>query len=104
MRCRTSIFIPLALAACSSDTREKEQAIAARYALEAKEPAAIKLARKSCKHLRTPSDKFDEFDVGISDYEACLGEKANLTNPANSQLCELTKSTMSPSGRCILGE
>lgn len=45
-----------------------------------------------------------QMDVGISEYQECLGNHANLTNPANSDLCEKAGSTMSPDGRCILGE
>jgi len=96
--------MPLTLAACSSDSDENQQATAARDALEAKEPAAIKSARHACNHLRDRLGEHEEFDVGISNYEACLGEKANLTRPANAQLCYLSKSTMSASGVCILGE
>jgi len=103
MRYLPLIVISLTMAACSSVADEDQQAIDARNALEAKEPAAIKSARKACRHLRKPPGN-EEFDVGISDYEACLGERANLTKPANAQLCRLAESAMSTSGVCILGE
>ena len=96
--------LPLLLAACSPGSDESQQRTAARDASEAGEPAAIKSARQACKHLREPPREHETFDVGISDYEACLGERANLTQPANPQLCGLAKSTMSASGTCILGE
>ncbi len=102
MRLPMLLCLPIVLAACSSGSGE--QAAAARNASEAREPAAIKSARQACKHLREPPGEHEKFDVGITDYEACLGEKANLTHPANPQLCNLAKSTMSASGTCVLGE
>jgi len=104
MRSITLFAMPLALAACSSGSDDNQQAMAARDALDAREPAAIKSARQACKHLREPPRERERFDVGISNYEACLGEKANLIHPANAQLCDLAKSTISASGICILGE
>jgi len=92
------------LAAYSSGSDTSPEANAVRDALEVREPTAIRSARHACRHLREPQREHEEFDVGISDYEACLGEKANLTHPANRQLCDLAKSTMSSAGTCILGE
>ena len=75
--------IALALAACSADS----------------EPPNVVAARDACKHR-----EHLEMDVGISDYEACLGARANLTRPADRQLCALAKSQMSSEGICILAE
>lgn len=94
----------IVLAACSPSSDASPEANAVRDALEAREPATIRSARHACRHLREPQGKHEEFDVGISDYEACLGERANLTHPANRQLCDIAKSTMSPAGTCILSE
>lgn len=102
MRSPILFCLPVVMAACSSGSNE--QAASARDASKAREPAAIKSARRACKRLRIPSEEHEKFDVGISDYEACLGERANLTHPANPQLCHLAKSTMSATGICILGE
>lgn len=104
MRLRVFLLLPFVLASCTLVTGESQEAASIRDASEGSEPAAIKSARHACKHLREPSKKPDEFDVGISDYEACLGERANLTHPANPHLCALVKSTMSTSGTCILSE
>ncbi|WP_298089345.1 hypothetical protein [uncultured Sphingomonas sp.] len=104
MRVPILLFLPLVLASCSSGSDESQQATSVRYAAEGGGPVAIKLARQACKHLREPLREHEEFDVGISNYEACLGERANLTHPANPQLCALAKSTMSASRTCILGE
>lgn len=104
MRVSILLLLPLMLASCSSGSDENQQSASARDASEASDPTPIKLARQSCKHLREPPREYEKFDVGISDYEACLGEHANLTHPANRQLCALAKSTMSASGTCILGE
>lgn len=104
MRLPVFLLLPFVLASCSLVADESEQAASTRDASKASEPAAITSARHACKHLRKSSRKSEEFDVGISDYEACLGERANLTHPANPHLCALAKSTMSASGTCILGE
>lgn len=101
MRLPVLILLTALLAACSPEP--DQQADAGRDASEARVTAAIKSARQACKHLRKPREE-QKFDVGISDYEACLGERANLMRPANRQLCDLAKSTMSPSGTCVLGE
>lgn len=101
MRLPVFFVLTALLAACSPEA--DQQADAGRDASEATETAAIKSARQACKHLRKPRVEH-KFDVGISDYEACLGGRANLTRPANGQLCDLAKSTMSPSGKCVLGE
>lgn len=91
--------ISLALAGCSSASDQQQQANTFREASEAREPAAVKLARPKCsQHNRYV------VEVGISDFEACLGQQANSTRPANPQLCQLAKSTISASGVCILGE
>jgi hypothetical protein len=102
MRSPILFCLYVVLAACSSGSNE--QAASDRDASEAREPAAIKSAQRACKHLREPPREHEKFDVGISDYDACLGERANLTHPANPQLCDLAKSTMSAAGTCILGE
>ncbi len=104
MRNLMLLGLPLWLAACSSGSEESRQTTTARDALEAREPTAIKSARATCKHLREAAAKHEQFDVGISNYEACLGERANLTRPANRQLCDLANSAMSASGACILAE
>lgn len=104
MRLPILVYLPIMLGACSSSSDGNQQAIVARDASEATEPAAIRSARHACKPLREPPRQHEKFDVGISNYEACLGERANLSRPANPQLCDLTKSTMSASGTCILGE
>jgi len=101
MRLPVLILLTALLAACSPES--DQQADAGRDASEARVTATIKSARQACKHLRKPRGE-QKFDVGISDYEACLGERANLTRPANGQLCDLAKSTMSASGTCVLGE
>lgn len=88
MRLPMLFCLPIAVAACS----------------EAREPSPIESALATCKHLREPQKEPKKFEVGISDYEACLGERANGTHPANQRLCNLAKSTMSASGTCILGE
>jgi hypothetical protein len=104
MRRLKLLVIPLALSACSSGSDKSQQSTANRDALEANEPAAIRSARQMCAHLRETPREHEDFDVGISDYQACLGKKANLTHPANAQLCDLAKSTMSASGVCVLAE
>jgi hypothetical protein len=104
MRVPIPLLLPLVLASCSLVSDESQEGTSTRDALEASEPAAIKSARHACKHLREPARKPKDFDVGISNYEACLGERANLTHPANPHLCALAKSTMSASGTCILSE
>lgn len=108
MRSVFLLFSLLVLMGCSSESGESQQSIRARDALrdalEAREPADIRSARQTCKHLRDGPGVHDEVDVGISNYEACLGQMANLTHPANPQLCDLAKSKMSASGECILGE
>ncbi len=91
------LTISFALAACSSGSDQPQQAPASADTVEASKP--IKLARRACQHLQD-----EEMDVGISNYEACLGEQANLTRPANQQLCKLAKSTMSASGVCVVSE
>lgn len=102
MRLFMLLCLPIMLTACWSGP--DEQIAAARDGPQAREPAAIKTARQACKHLLEPPREHQKFDVGISDYEACLGERANLTHPASPQLCDLANSTMSASGVCILGE
>jgi hypothetical protein len=104
MRFQIIVCASIALTACSPGSDELPLTNMTRDALEAKEPAAIQSARYACRHLREPESEYEAFDVGISDYEACLGERANLTHPANRQLCDLAKSTMSPAGACILAE
>lgn len=104
MRVPIFLLLPLTLACCSSGSDESKQATLIRDDLEVSEPATIKLARQACKHLREPPKEHEKLDAGISNYEACLGERANLTRPANPQLCALAKSTMSASGTCILSD
>jgi hypothetical protein len=104
MRRPLLLCLPTVLAACSVGSDNNQQASAARYASEAREPAAIKSARMACKPLREPTRKYQDLDVGISDYEACLAKQANRTQPANPQLCSLAKSTMSANGTCTLAE
>lgn len=101
MRLPMLLCLPIVLAACSSGS--DEQAAGTRDASQAREPAAIKTARQACKHLREPP-KHEKFDGGISNYEACLGERTNLTHPANPQLRDLTKNTMSVSGARVFAE
>ena len=50
--------------------------------------------------------RFDNsrMEVGISDYQACVGRLANRTRPANRALCEEAASTMTADGRCELAE
>jgi hypothetical protein len=61
-------------------------------------------AKLACDHLAQPPEKDQQPDVGISPYETCLGDQANLTHPADRRLCELARSTMSANGNCVLGE
>jgi len=84
--------------ACSVES-DPGQSIAASPAPQEAEPPQVVSARHACKHHEQV-----EVDVGISPYEACLGERANLTRPADRQLCDLAKSTMSSDGVCILSE
>lgn len=56
-------------------------------------------AKQACQHL-----EHEQMDVGISDYEACLGQRANLTRPASRELCDMAKSDISSDGVCILSE
>lgn len=102
MRLPVLSFLIVLLTGCSPEP--DQQADAPRDATETAGIAAIKSARQACKHLRGSPEEHKKFDVGISDYEACLGERANLTRPANRQLCDLAKSAMSASGTCVLGE
>jgi hypothetical protein len=104
MHSLTLLCLPVALTACSLGSDETNKRDEARDASKASEPAAIRSARQACKHLRESLREREEFDVGISDYEACLGRRANLTHPADPRLCHLARSRVSASGTCILGE
>lgn len=84
------------LTACSPGGEPNQQAP---ERADTSKPASIASARHSCEHVTNKSA-----DVGISDYQACLGQKANLSRPANRKLCDLSKGTMSASGTCILAE
>lgn len=66
--------------------------------------ARVASAKLACEHLTPPPRQHQQFDVGISPYEACLADRANMTRPADRELCALAKSTMSADGACILGE
>lgn len=92
----------IGLAACSSGSDQSKKTTG--DASEANVPTVIKSARQACNHLRKPARDHEEVDVGISEYEACLGKQANLSLPANPRLCDLAKGTMSASGMCVLGE
>ena len=95
------IIIFFALTACSAAPNRDEQAPTPEE--RRSETPQVMSARTTCQPL-LKSEKSEQFDVGISDYEACLGERANLTHPADRQLCDLAKSTISADGVCILGE
>jgi hypothetical protein len=43
-------------------------------------------------------------EVGISDYQVCVGELANRSQPADRKLCAEAGSTMTLEGRCQLSE
>lgn len=92
------VVIAILVAACSADSDPDQQSTNSSSLREA-EPPQVVSARDACKHHEQV-----EMDVGISPYEACLGKRANLTRPADRQLCDLAKSTMSSDGVCILGE
>lgn len=86
-------------AACSSEPRQVASSSPAGQGR-----STILGATLACKHLKKDEKRAAAPSVGISAYEVCLGEQANLTRPANPQLCALAKSVMSPAGICILGE
>ena len=89
----------LALAACSQRPDQTQPSTSTNEKRVA-EQAAARSGRQACQHLQS----HEQFDVGVSPYEACLGEQANRTRPANRQLCDLAKSTMAASGVCVLAE
>ena len=86
----------VATTACSPDAAPSPNESQAHAA----ESEVVAAARRACAHLKTDR----HMEVGISDYEACLGERANMTRPASRELCTLAKSTMSTDGVCILSE
>ena len=43
-------------------------------------------------------------DVGISDYQTCVGKLANRTRPANRELCNEANGTITTDGSCRLPE
>jgi len=86
-------------ATCLGEPRQLAASVA-----EARGDAAVLAATRACEHLKKDEKHAAAPPVGVSAYEACLGERANLTRPANSQLCALAKSVLSPAGICIIGE
>lgn len=88
--------IALSFTACSGVSNESANS---HNSTRLSDTPQVESARLACLHRRQ-----DEMAVGISDYEACLGERANLTRPANPQLCNLARGIMSANGVCILGE
>ena len=86
-------------AACSKEPRQVVVSSSSIYGGSAV-PAAI----GACKHLKQSQKSPAVPGAGITAYEECLGKRANLTHPANSRLCALAKSVLSPAGICILGE
>jgi hypothetical protein len=85
-----------AMAACSPDAASTPN----RSQTNLAESETVTAAKTACAHL----DADKRMEVGISDYEACLGERANMTRPASRELCTLAKSNMSADGVCILSE
>jgi hypothetical protein len=83
-------------AACSPDAAS----LLSQSQAHAAESRTVAAARRACAHLKSDG----HMEVGISDYEACLGKRSNMTRPANHELCTLAKSTMSADGVCILSE
>ena len=86
------------LCACAqpADNR-KDQAESSEH--RGAEAAVIARAKADCSKFENPP-----VDVGISAYETCLGQHANLTHPANPELCTLARSAMSEDGTCLLAE
>lgn len=73
--------------------------ISLRQAANISVASSVVAAKRVCQHV-----KHEQMGVGISDYEACLGQQANLTRPASRELCAMAKSDMSADGFCILGQ
>jgi len=94
----------LALAACSPSSDVPNPAHTGTNAARSADHSQVASAKLACEHLAEPPRQHQQFDVGISPYEACLGDRANLTRPADRELCALAKSTISADGACILGE
>lgn len=65
-----------------------------------RETSEVARAKDACSKFNNR----EKMDVGISAYESCLGQRANLTHPANSELCALARSRMSGDGTCVLAE
>ena len=99
MRRSAVVAITIAIAACSAGENSGQQSSTASGTVERADAPNVASARKACE-----SRERREMEVGISDYETCLGERANLSRPADRQLCDLARSTMSADGVCILSE
>jgi hypothetical protein len=91
-------LMALITACAPSSNRGKEQAAQARPDHQTEE---LQRATEACLKFDDPKMKME---VGISAYESCLGRRANLTHPANRELCALAQSKMSADGTCVLAE
>lgn len=89
------LVVALTFAACSNEAEQTDSSGRRSSA----DTLAVSTAQEACK-----GREHEPADVGISDYEACLGEHANRTRPADPQLCKMARSNMSRNGRCLLGE
>jgi hypothetical protein len=102
MLTKRSIALVAVFAFAASQAAAQQQITSS--AAATKDGSALLAAERACKHLKKAVNNALPPAPGISTYEACLGERANLTLPANPKLCALAKSIMSPGGICILGE
>lgn len=98
------VAIALTLAACSRETASPPSSPEAQNTNQVAEPPSIAAAKRACEHLKQLPSNGEQMDVGISNYEACLGNRANLTRPASLKLCALARSHLSADGICILSE
>jgi hypothetical protein len=98
------LSVAFALAACSPSKDNPAPMHSGTSAARSADHPQVASAKLACEHLAEPPRQHQQFDVGISPYEACLGDRANLTRPADRELCGLAKSTISAGGACILGE
>ncbi len=92
------LLLPLAVG-CSPDQAQPSSNSQVGTAANMADSSPVAAAKQACKDMT-----HEQMDVGISNYEACLGQRANLTRPASRELCAMAKSVMSADGACKLSE
>jgi hypothetical protein len=93
---RLTLLALVGLTACSQSVTSGQEPARREH----RESSEVVRAKIACGKF----DDHGKMDVGISAYESCLGQRANLTHPANRELCALARSRMSADGTCALAE